>query len=183
MLIRGYIVTRILATIPVMTVVAIFVFRLLQLTPGDPAAIIAGDYANPEDYIRTAYAKGVRSWSIVVRHALKNAALPVVTIYRCGLCPAYWWGIGDGECVCTARVGSTDRRRHFTSRLPGDSGDNPGGLGHVCDGQPTGRSGLCVPGSPHPLLVIERRKPAAIRESARTPEISTRSSEAVVMAC
>jgi peptide/nickel transport system permease protein len=84
MLIRGYIVTRILATIPVMTVVAIFVFRLLQLTPGDPAAIIAGDYANPEDYIRTAYAKGVRSWSIVVRHALKNAALPVVTIIGVG---------------------------------------------------------------------------------------------------
>jgi peptide/nickel transport system permease protein len=37
-----------------------------------------------EDYIRTAYAKGARPWSIVVRHALKNAALPVVTII--GVC-------------------------------------------------------------------------------------------------
>src|SRR5215831_6420404 len=43
----GYIVRRLLATIPVMTVVAIFVFLLL-LTAGDPAAIIAGDSATTQ---------------------------------------------------------------------------------------------------------------------------------------
>lgn len=43
----GYIVRRVLAVIPVMTGVAIFVFLLLRLTPGDPAAIIAGDMATP----------------------------------------------------------------------------------------------------------------------------------------
>jgi peptide/nickel transport system permease protein len=43
----GYIVRRILAVIPVMVIVAIFVFLLLRLTPGDPAAIIAGDMATP----------------------------------------------------------------------------------------------------------------------------------------
>ena len=43
----GYIVRRILAIIPVMAIVAIFVFLLLRLTPGDPAAIIAGDSATP----------------------------------------------------------------------------------------------------------------------------------------
>jgi peptide/nickel transport system permease protein len=41
----GYIVQRILAAIPVMGFVALFVFLLLRLTPGDPAAIIAGDAA------------------------------------------------------------------------------------------------------------------------------------------
>ena len=41
----AYIVRRILSTIPVMAVVAIFVFLLLYLTPGDPAVVIAGDYA------------------------------------------------------------------------------------------------------------------------------------------
>ena len=45
----GYIIKRILATIPVMVIVALFVFGLLHLTPGDPAAIIAGDYASPAD--------------------------------------------------------------------------------------------------------------------------------------
>ncbi|HMB34526.1 MAG TPA: ABC transporter permease [Methylomirabilota bacterium] len=44
----GYIVRRLLATVPVMTVVAIFVFLLLRLTAGDPAAIIAGDSATTQ---------------------------------------------------------------------------------------------------------------------------------------
>jgi len=48
----AYIVRRILATIPVMAVVAIFVFALLYLSPGDPAAIIAGDTATAEDIAR-----------------------------------------------------------------------------------------------------------------------------------
>ena len=44
----GYLLRRILATIPVMGVVALFVFLLLRLTPGDPAAVLAGDTATPE---------------------------------------------------------------------------------------------------------------------------------------
>jgi len=48
----GYIGRRILATIPVMAVVGLFVFSLLYFAPGDPAAIIAGDQASPEDIIR-----------------------------------------------------------------------------------------------------------------------------------
>ena len=51
----GYILRRILAVIPVVLCVAIFVFLLLRLTPGDPAAILAGDAATPEqlEKIRT----------------------------------------------------------------------------------------------------------------------------------
>ena len=41
-----YLIKRLLATIPVMLVVAVFIFLLLRLTPGDPAAMIAGDYAS-----------------------------------------------------------------------------------------------------------------------------------------
>ncbi|RYB03976.1 ABC transporter permease [Lichenibacterium ramalinae] len=33
-----------------------------------------------EDYIRTARAKGVRPWSVVMRHALRNALIPIVTV-------------------------------------------------------------------------------------------------------
>lgn len=47
-----YILKRILATVPVMGVVALFVFLMLRLSPGDPAAVIAGDYATTEDIIR-----------------------------------------------------------------------------------------------------------------------------------
>lgn len=48
----SYITRRILATIPVMLVVALFVFSLLYVAPGDPAAIIAGDQATPQDVER-----------------------------------------------------------------------------------------------------------------------------------
>ena len=44
----AYIGSRLVATIPVMGVVAIVVFAILRLTPGDPAAIIAGDAATTE---------------------------------------------------------------------------------------------------------------------------------------
>ncbi len=33
-----------------------------------------------QDYIRTAWAKGLREWTIIMRHALKNALIPVVTM-------------------------------------------------------------------------------------------------------
>lgn len=47
-----YLVRRVLATVPVMAVVALFVFSLLSLAPGDPAAMIAGDQATPADVAR-----------------------------------------------------------------------------------------------------------------------------------
>jgi peptide/nickel transport system permease protein len=44
----GYILRRLVATIPVMVIVAVLVFLMLRLTSTDPAAIIAGDNANSE---------------------------------------------------------------------------------------------------------------------------------------
>ncbi|HXJ10258.1 MAG TPA: ABC transporter permease [Burkholderiales bacterium] len=47
-----FVARRVLATIPVLAVVAILVFLLLRLTPGDPAAILAGDAASTEQIAR-----------------------------------------------------------------------------------------------------------------------------------
>lgn len=47
----AYIIRRLLLTIPVMALVAVFVFLLLHLAPGDPAAIMAGDNASPENIV------------------------------------------------------------------------------------------------------------------------------------
>lgn len=55
----GYILRRILAVIPVLVIVAVFVFLLLRLTPGDPAAIIAGDQATPAQLDRIREAMGL----------------------------------------------------------------------------------------------------------------------------
>ncbi len=44
-----FLLQRLLATIPVLLVVAIVVFLILRLTPGDPAAVIAGNNSTNED--------------------------------------------------------------------------------------------------------------------------------------
>src|SRR5580658_2350013 len=48
----AFAIRRVLSTIPVMLIVALFVFSLLYIAPGDPAAIIAGDQATPADVER-----------------------------------------------------------------------------------------------------------------------------------
>ncbi len=47
----AYVVRRLAATVLVMGLVGVFVFLLLHLSPGDPAAIIAGDNATPEQIV------------------------------------------------------------------------------------------------------------------------------------
>ena len=44
-----YTIKRVLAVLPVMGIVVVFVFLLVRLAPGDPATILAGDYATPEN--------------------------------------------------------------------------------------------------------------------------------------
>jgi peptide/nickel transport system permease protein len=55
----AYATRRVLSTIPVMLIVAFFVFSLLYLAPGDPAAIIAGDQASPADVERIRISLGL----------------------------------------------------------------------------------------------------------------------------
>src|ERR671926_1103219 len=55
----GYVLRRIVATVPVMAVVALFVFSLLYIAPGDPAAVFAGDQATPADVERIRQSLGL----------------------------------------------------------------------------------------------------------------------------
>jgi peptide/nickel transport system permease protein len=55
----AYVVRRAVATIPVMAVVALFVFSLLYIAPGDPAAVIAGDQATPAEVERIRQSLGL----------------------------------------------------------------------------------------------------------------------------
>jgi peptide/nickel transport system permease protein len=55
----GYIVRRILAAVPVLAVVALAVFLLLRLTPGDPAVVIAGESATAEQLASIRHALGL----------------------------------------------------------------------------------------------------------------------------
>src|ERR1700724_1630790 len=55
----SYILRRILATLPVMPLVALLVFSLLYIAPGDPPAVIAGDQASPADVERIRQSLGL----------------------------------------------------------------------------------------------------------------------------
>jgi peptide/nickel transport system permease protein len=55
----SYIFRRVLLTIPLMAIVALFVFSLLYIAPGDPAAVIAGDQATPADVERIRQSLGL----------------------------------------------------------------------------------------------------------------------------
>ena len=54
-----FVLRRLLATLPVMGVVAVVVFMLIHLSPGDPAALIAGDLASGDDIEKLRAALGL----------------------------------------------------------------------------------------------------------------------------
>jgi peptide/nickel transport system permease protein len=88
----AYVIRRVLATIPVMVIVALFVFSLLYIAPGDPAAVIAGDQASPADVERIRQSLGLDrpflvqfgDWSWRLMHADLGRSiftnLPVTTM-------------------------------------------------------------------------------------------------------
>lgn len=69
-----YLIRRLLAAFPVMLVVALTVFLLLRLAPGDPAAILAGDAATPEQIGKIRQALGLDQ-SIPIQFAVWFAQL------------------------------------------------------------------------------------------------------------
>ncbi|HEV8306146.1 MAG TPA: ABC transporter permease [Methylomirabilota bacterium] len=56
---KTYILRRLLAVVPVMLVVATVAFVLVHLAPGDPASVIAGPYASPEDVAKLRQQLGI----------------------------------------------------------------------------------------------------------------------------
>jgi peptide/nickel transport system permease protein len=55
----AYVARRIAAVVPVVLTVVVFVFLLLRLTPGDPAVVIAGDSASPQQIAQVRAALGL----------------------------------------------------------------------------------------------------------------------------
>jgi len=90
-----------------MGVVAIFVFFILHLAPGDPAAVIAGNYAMPEDIVRIRTQLGLDkplheqlvTWLIrVMQGDLGDSIfsdMPVTTLISQRLEPTLWLAISS----------------------------------------------------------------------------------------
>ena len=80
----AYIVRRLLSIMPVMAVVAVFVFLLLHLAPGDPAAIMAGDNATPDNIAKIRTPARPRPAALVAVPDLdRHAAAAAISATRC----------------------------------------------------------------------------------------------------
>jgi ABC-type dipeptide/oligopeptide/nickel transport system permease component len=104
-----------------------------------------------EDYVRTARAKGLAPLTVILKHALRNALIPILTII--GLTTAVMiagaivtetvFGLpGVGNLVVSAVL----RRDYRSSR------GAPGGVGPLRFDQPGGRSALCGGRPPRAVL-------------------------------
>ena len=71
-----YILRRLIMLVPVLLVVGVVVFALVHLTPGDPAAVILGDRATPEEIDRLREQLGL------------NDPMPVQFVHWFGGCAA-----------------------------------------------------------------------------------------------
>ena len=123
-----------------------------------------------EDYIRTARAKGQTEGRVLIRHALANAAVPIVTVIGLGVALLIG-GVVVTECVYTIPgIGRLDRRCRACPRLPDHPGRDLAVLARLRAHQPGCGCRLHVPGPEDPLLSIEalpgelaERAPAAPR--------------------
>jgi peptide/nickel transport system permease protein len=73
----AYIIRRLIATIPVMLLVAVIVFLLVHLAPGDPASVIAGDNATSDQIARIRETLGLneplwKQFAIWIGHVLQG---------------------------------------------------------------------------------------------------------------
>ena len=64
--------------LPALTLSLVFMALIARMTRASVLTVLG------EDYIRTAFAKGLAPWSVLTRHALKSASLPIVTVIGVG---------------------------------------------------------------------------------------------------
>ncbi|MDP6565994.1 MAG: ABC transporter permease [Alphaproteobacteria bacterium] len=96
----GYVARRILSTIPVLGMVALLVFLMLRLTPGDPAAILAGDNGTPQQIEEIREALGLNE------PIAKQFAIYIYDIVRGDLGESYFFKKPVTELI-GQRIGAT----------------------------------------------------------------------------
>lgn len=89
----AFIARRLLSTLPVLIFVAVFVFLILRLTPGDPAALMVGDMGTAEDLARVREALGLEG------SLLSQFALWVGELLRGNLGESYYFKTSVGSLI------------------------------------------------------------------------------------
>ena len=132
--------------LPSLTLSVIYIALIARITRTSVLEVLG------EDYIRTARAKGLANRVVLMRHALRNAAVPIVTVIGIGV------ALLIGGVVVTESVFSipgprpADRRRGARARLPDGAGGDPAVLARLRAGQPARRRRVHGARSADPLL-------------------------------
>ncbi len=112
-----------------------------------------------QDYVRTAKAKGVGQRAVLFVHALKNAAVPIITVIGNRRCVADRRRGGDGKRVRHSGPGPIDRGRDSSPRLSGDPGRGAAVQLYLRAGEPGRRPVVHRVRSEDPLLRTARNPP------------------------
>src|SRR6202795_3054429 len=125
--------------LPTVTLSFIYVALIARMTRAAMLDVLG------EDYVRTARAKGIGESAVLLRHALRNAAVPVITV------------IGTGFALLISGVVVTESVFNLpgVGRLTVDAvlaRDYPFDIGHLCRGQPLDRRRLHPARPQNPLL-------------------------------
>ena len=116
------------------------------------------------DYVRTALAKGLAGRAIVLKHALKNAMIPVVTVVGLQLGhPAGRHGRRGGG-LHAARGRPPGPLVDLPAGLPGDAEHDPVHRGALHGPEPGRRSVVRLPGAPDPVRADGRELTARTEE-------------------
>ena len=144
-------------TLPAITLSVIYIALIARVTRASVLETLG------EDYIRTARAKGLPERAVLLRHALANAAVPIITVIGIGI------ALLIGGVVVTESVYAIPGLGRLTvdAVLARDFPTIQGVillfvvLVHLRDGQPAGGFVLCVLRPPHPVLT-RHREPSRI---------------------
>ena len=112
------------AVLPALTLAFIFVGPVARMTRASVLDVLKADF------VRTARAKGLRESTVIIRHALRNALIPVVTLV--GLQAGYLLGGAVVTRASTPGPASAARgRRHPGERPAAGAGRHPDAGGIV----------------------------------------------------
>ncbi|HEV3493831.1 MAG TPA: ABC transporter permease [Reyranella sp.] len=136
----GYTIRRLLMAIPVMGIVALIVFSLLYLTPGDPAMVLAGDQASPEQIEKIRASLGLDQaphvrfvawlWQMAngdlgtsifsgepVTHMIEQRLEPTFSLLALSVVLSISVGVPFGVAAAARRGGWTDRALTYFTTL------------------------------------------------------------------
>ncbi len=140
-------------TLPAITLSLIYIALIARVTRASVLETLG------EDYIRTARAKGLPEATVLMRHALANAAVPIATVIGIGIALLIGGVVVTESVYAIPGLGRLTVDAVLARDFPTIQGADPVVLVRLRDGQPAGRPVLCVFRPPDPVLSMSAVTP------------------------